>query len=334
MRFAVLICSTANMASSLFHSVAARRALPWILSGAVIAALAAAYHFAEPIHSPGSMNNLAGVHAGIHLENVPFVAYSGSRQAWSLKAKSVDITHSQYSATASIQSAQINEISEGTLFPSESGDDGLLPFTATTEPRKPAAPDKPLLTFRAHTGHYYVGGSHPLTPDLAGSYTARWQLVLEGDVRVRTRDGDELKTERLTIMGLTGINNHKEEQRLECDAGAVIARKDVSITANRLRYALEDHTVELLNGVRMVYKSGAIQSERTFWELKTNVVRMPDRCSGTMDDSTFTAGMLTLDLKKDAIRATGIRVLLPQDAGDGPTLPGEHAPAKMPGLRR
>ncbi len=316
------------------QSVAATRARPWIVSAAVVCTLAVAYHFAEPIHSPGNMFNTAGVHAGIHLENVPFVAYSGQRRAWSLKAKSVDITHSQYSSAATIQSALITSITDGLLFPSDpNGNDGLLPITAqTTDTAGHAKPgkDTPLLTFKAQTGHYFVGSTHPLPPDLAANYTCRWQLQLEGGVAIRTRDGDELKTERLTILGITGISNHKEEQRLECDAGALLSRKDVSINANRLRYALEDHTVELLNGVRLVFKSGTVQSERTFWALHENVIRIPDRCSGTLNGSAFSAAMLTLDLKNETSKATGFWVELSRDSEDLPSLPGTVTPAAIP----
>jgi hypothetical protein len=334
MRFAVLFCSTANMASPFLNSVAAKRMQPWLITGVVVGALAAAYHFAEPLHTSPGFNSSAGVHAGIHLENVPFVAYSGSRLAWSLKAKSIDITHSQYTSSAAIQSAQINEISEGTLYPSDPSENSLLPFSTAADAKQPISPDKPLLTFKAAVGHYYVGGTHPLTPDLAANYTCRWQLVLEGNVRIQTRDGDELRTDRLTMLGLTGISNHKEEQRLECDAGAVIARKDVSITANRMRYALEDHTVELLNGVRMVYKNGSVQSDRTFWELKANVVRIPDRCSGIMNESSFTAGMLTLDLKQDTIHAYGLQMFLGKDQDGMPVLPTIAQPGNVPRIKR
>ena len=147
------------------------------------------------------------------------------------------------------------------------------------------------------SGHYYIGSANALPADLNAVYAARWQLHLSGDVAVTTRDGNSLHTESLTMMELTNIKTHTIEQRLECDSGATVSRRGVKITANRLRYSLSDHTVELLDGVRCTFRGGSIQSQRVFWSLNDDVVQIPDPSTGILNGSVFAAKSITLDLR-------------------------------------
>jgi len=284
-----------------------RRMLPWLTPTVIVCSIAGLYRWSEPRRSvPTEFANRASAGVGIHLENAPFAAYSGGRKTWSLWAKSIDLEHSPNASAGSIQSASLTDIRSGVLY-SSSPTGSNLPLTSTPQPGPllsrvsssdvdtPSGP--PAVKFHAGSGHYYIGSAQPLPGDLNSTYTARWQLQLSGGVAVETRDGNSLHTESLTIMELTNLKTHLAEQRLECDSGATVSRRGVKITSNRLRYSLNDHTVELLDGVRGTFKEGSIQSQRTFWSLNDDVVQIPDSSTGILNGSEFGAQSITLDLK-------------------------------------
>ncbi len=243
---------------------------------------------------------------GIHLKNAPFTAYSGGRKAWSLWAKGIDLEHPEYGGAASFVSASLTDIRDGILYSvSPSEPDSALPLSSAPQ-------QSPILSrvnissgdtttaavkFHAGAGHYYIGSTQALPRDLSGIYTAHWQLQLSGGVAVTTRDGNSLHTQSLTMMELTNVVTHATEQRLECDAGATVSRKGVKITANRLRYSLSDHTVELLDGVRGDFHEGSIQSQRVFWSLKDDMVQIPDPSTGILNGNEIAAQSITLDIK-------------------------------------
>lgn len=240
------------------------------------------------------------------MENAPFAAYSGGHKAWSLWAKTIDLEHSPYSTASNVQSATLSDIRDGVLY-GTSPTESILSLNSAPRPKPlflPAAadPTAPLgpaaVRFHAKNGRYFVGSTQPLPGDLSANFSAHWQLNLSGDVAVQTRDGNSLNAESLTMMELTNLKTHRVEQRLECDSGATISRKGVKITANRLRYSLDDHTVELLDGVRGAFKEGDLQSQRTYWSLKDDIVQMPDPSTGILNGNRFSAESLTLYLKE------------------------------------
>ena len=141
----------------------------------------------------------------------------------------------------------------------------------------------------------------------------RLLLHLSGDVAITTRDGDTLRANAITVMEIVNRQTHKAEQRLQCDEGATIGRREVRIVANRMRYSIRDHTAELLDGVRATFKAGSFQSQRCFWSLEENIVRIPDPSSGMLDDNRFRAERVTLDLANDCYTATNGKLSFKSD---------------------
>jgi hypothetical protein len=286
-----------------------RKLLRWLVPVAIIGAVAGLYKWSEPSKTvSGQFVHGASVGVSIHLENAPFAAYSGGRKTWSLWAKGIDLEHPQFAGPGSFQSAALTDIRDGILFSvSPTLHESNIPLTSTpqgllqpsrTDPSQPSAADpEAAVKFHAASGHYYVGTIQPLPGDLNINYSARWQLRLSGGVAIATRDGNSLHTESLTMMELTNIKTHAIEQRLECDSGATVSRKGVSITANRLRYSLSDHTVDLLDGVSGSFKEGNIQSQRVFWSLNDDTVQAPDPSTGILNGNDFSAQSIMLDLK-------------------------------------
>jgi hypothetical protein len=123
------------------------------------------------------------------------------------------------------------------------------------------------------------------------------------------------------MMELTNNKTHGVEQRLECNSGARVTRRGVTISANRLRYSLSDHTVELLDGVRGAFKEGSIQSQRVFWSLNDDVVQMPDLSTGILNGSNFATQSVTLDLKNGLQIANHGSIYFRTDS-EGNSLPG------------
>jgi hypothetical protein len=304
-----------------------RRLLPWLTPAAIAGSIAALYHWSEPKKiATNPLLRGASVGVSIHLDNAPFAAYSGGRKTWSLWAKSIDLEHPEYAAAGSFASASLTDIRDGVLYsvsPTEHG--SSQPLTSTPQPAQllsrisssdSAAPSgPPAVKFHAGSGHYYLGSAQPLPGDLSSSYTARWQLQLSGGVAVTTRDGNSLHTESLTMMELTNLKTHGVEQRLECNAGATVIRKGVKISANRLRYSLSDHTVELLDGVRGSFREGSIQSQRTFWSLNEDTVQIPDASTGILNGNDFAAQSITLDLKNGRQMANHISIYFRTEKG-------------------
>src|SRR5260370_440523 len=82
----------------------------------------------------------------------------------------------------------------------------------------------------------------PMPPDLNGPFYALWQFHLTGNVDLKTRAGDHLQSESLSIMELVNRQTRKTERRMVCDSGAVITLNDIRIQANQLRYDPEART--------------------------------------------------------------------------------------------
>ncbi len=332
------------MMTRIFTRARTRSLVAWIIPLTLIGIVAALYRWSEPANVIPINNSSTSGKSGIVLRNAPFAAYSGGHKAWSLWAKSIELEHSQYASATSIQSAILTDIKDGVLY-ATSENQTILPLTsepavtsiakmpvstailhnrpgAHTAPGPEPAPDAPLgpvlLRFHAKSGHYTLGTAQDLTGDLTSTYTSKWRLQLEGNVAVTTRDGDSLHTESLMIIDLTNIKTHKEEQRLECNSGATISRKDSKITANKLRYALNDHTVELLDGVRGTFRTGNIQTQRTFWILDQNIIQVPDPSAGTLNGNQFSASSLTMDLKNGTQSANSLRIIFRTDSEGRP----------------
>lgn len=322
------------MAEPLRYRRSFRRIARWGLFLGLVIGVFLLYRWSDPYRLSGGNLPAAPATtttATIHMENAPFSAYPNGHKAWSLWAKSVDLEHPPYTPVTSFQSATLTDLRNGVLYASSPRETMLPPTEGSQPPPAPhlsqqkttglPAPSNPSLAkqgedtptgqgkepddsaplgpplayFRAQHGRYLQGQAEPLEADLSLNYTLQWQLKLSGDVDIKTPQGDELHTEALTILELTNLRTHQTEQRLQCDSGATIMRKDVKILANRLRYTLTDHTVELLDGVHGVFKDGAIQAERVFWALQDNVIRAPDTSTGTIQGQNFSAEGLVLD---------------------------------------
>ena len=331
---------TGSMNSAFWYRTSVQRSITWFILVGITLAIYGLYRWSEPTRvAPGTASH-GSPRVGIHLENVPFAAYSGGHKAWSLWAKGIDLEHSPYSSATSIQSATLTDIRNGVLYAS-SDTDAMLPVTMGTTPptagatgnqhSQPAGkPDHtidptgplgpPAVKFHAHSGRYFIGASERLPGDLSATFTAKWQLRLEGDVTVVTRDGDSLHAESLTIMQIVNQHTNRVEQRMQCDTGATVTRRDVKISANWLRYTLRDHTVELLDGVRAAFKAGNVQSERCFWMMSDDMVRIPDAATGTLDGNKFRANGLVLDMKHGQYTVSSGKILFQQESDGIPVI--------------
>jgi hypothetical protein len=297
------------------------RAAGWIAAIAVGVGVYLAYRWAEP--SPASFtasNNLSARPAGIRLENAPFTGYAQGQKAWSLWAKQIDLQRAQGAALGDIQSADLTDIRNGVLYQLPPEAAGLEPVSASSSgtavsPASARPPDKrkaaPYATFRAKHGHYTAGAqSSLLPPEMMPNYLVQWQFTLTDDVELRTRTGDRLRADSLTILQLWNRRTRRQERRITCDAGARVTREDVTIQANKARYDPAERVVECLGGVRGTFKGGMVQTERAFWSLKDHMLRCPETTAGRLRDMPFQTDNLTVDLKRGLVRANHVAALL------------------------
>lgn len=303
------------------------RGLRWLLATALLIggfyAVYRLYRWAEP--SPGAFGpfpNTAGTIVTMRMENAPFEGYTQGHKSWSVWAKRLDFERLSGSSFSSIQSISITDIREGKLF--------KVPDTPAVSPSAPASKQdsspvthaaSPTATFRARQGRYAINNLEPLPPDLLMSYTVQWQFKLLDDVDFRTRDGDELHADSMTILEMNNRRTGRLERRILCEKGATIRRKDTKIIANQMRYNPDERLVECLGGVRGTFKNGTVQTERAFWSLNEQVLRCPDKVSGVVDAGTFEADSLIIDQKRGLRRANGFHIRFRNREEDSLRLP-------------
>jgi hypothetical protein len=258
-----------------------------------------------PIINNGPQNDVA-----IRLTDAPFTGVNAGRKSWSLWAAQIDVTRVPGVELASTEHAMLTDIRAGKLYdvPDRDSPQGGSPAGArdvpavTTSPGK-AGNDQPIATFKADSGVYAVRELEPIPPEIALNYMVRWQFKLSGHVSFRSRSGDRLQSDRMTIFEMVNDRTHRLEQRVIFDNGATVTHKDVKITANHARYSPRERFVECVDGVRSVTKDGWFQTDRLFWSFKDRTIFCPDTTSGENRGSRFTATSLSMDLAQHITRA-------------------------------
>jgi hypothetical protein len=262
--------------------------------------------------------------ATVRLENAPFQGYADGRLTWSLCADQIEAQRVPGSSLSSVANATLTGIRDGALYEIPSDLDPILaktsPSSAPTQPlaavssanetllfdaKRPKTP--PAATFQAKQGFYTFGEVEPLPPALASLYTVKWRFKLAGNVDFRTRKGERLRADTLTILELMHRRTWRLERRILCETGVRVSSKGMEAISNHAVYFPKERTVECTGGVRGTSKEVTVQAERFFWFLGEETIRCPDTVSGTARGTPFTAEGLVIDMKRDILYAKRAR---------------------------
>jgi hypothetical protein len=122
-------------------------------------------------------------------------------------------------------------------------------------------------------------------------------------VDFRTKNGDRLQAEALTVVELMNRRTGRKERRILAETGVTVTGKNFTIRANQARYDPESRIVECLGGVRGTFPNGTAQAERAFWSLKEQTAHFPETTTGTARGMAFTTTDLVIDLKRRTLSA-------------------------------
>ena len=297
-------------------SLAIRRrlmvALSWCGVAAFFTAAILAYRWAEPSPAVLAARNAAGGGgATVRLLDTPFAGYINGARSWSIRAGQVDILRLPNATITNIQSADIEDIREGSLYepPSIRVPAAGVAVTRVMQAGGASPESGPVsATFKAKHGHYSAGALQAVPADLEMLFTVQWQFKLSGDVVFRTRANDVLSAPAMIVYSLLNRKSGLPEQRVLCDQGATLTHVGIAVTANSLRFNPKDRTVECLSGVRGTFKEGSVQAERVYWSLADEVLRCPESATGIIQGMPFSAEALTLDVKHRRHHGNRLRI--------------------------
>lgn len=311
------------------------RAVVWGLLSALAAGLFAAYRWSERERSRSVWNRpVTGASSGlVRLEKAPFQGYTNGRLSWTLQADLIELQRIPGGSLATVANATLTGIRDGALYdvpddlkpaltttpetavpsvkqavkkPAESPAE--MPLFSSSRPKTP-----PAATFQARLGFYTLGEVEPLPPSLSALYTLQWRFKLVGDVDFRTRSGDRLRAETLTILELMNRRSWRVERRILCESGVRVTSKNGEALSNHAEYFPKDRTIECSGGVRGTSKDITVQTERLFWFLKEETIRCPETASGTLRGTPYSAEGLVIDLKRNRLHANSLSLKIPLD---------------------
>ncbi len=262
-----------------------------------------------------------GSSVNLELEDAAFENFAGGAKNWSLKAGRILLERNAGSGATSLQSADIEDIREGSLFAAPEGggsgeQSGHTPVRAFSSHASASDVARPGLdaamtqsgadasaglmtaTFSAQHGRYVIGATEGLPSELLLAYAVQWQFRLTGNVKIRTREGYQLNAPSILILELFNRHTAKVERQMLCEQGAQVRAKGASLQANQARYNAASQTVECLGGVHGAMQKDSIQGDSMHWSLKDNIIRCPESASGIWQGAPFTAFNLTLDVKR------------------------------------
>ncbi|MDW8209226.1 MAG: hypothetical protein RMJ43_15430 [Chloroherpetonaceae bacterium] len=262
----------------------------------------------------------------VRLQNAPFQGYTAGRLAWTLRAAEIVLQRVPGGSLANVASADLHEIREGRLYDIPADVAASLPSSgpqiSPPSPRAAAGHSllspppvglKPAAIFRARYGRYAVGAAQTFPPEMNLLYTAQWHLSLGGDVELRTRRGDRLHAERMTLLELMHRRTWRLERRVLCEANVVVRSGDVEVRSARAEFTPRDRMVTCTDGVSVAYRRNTLRAERLIWLLQEQAVHCPETVQGSLQGTAFTAQRVAIDLKRRRIRAARIHLWIPED---------------------
>lgn len=273
-----------------------------------VAGVYALYRWAEPGPPPSHTASFQlGKTVAVRMVDAFFENRLGDRPTWSVHAAQIDLERLAASGSATqVQSATIQDIKDGKLYDLP----GEPPQTRKGNGPIPAS-TMPGVTFSARRGRYAAGVAETLPVELQGNYALQWQFELTDGAVIRTRAGDALKAQTITVMELRNRRTLRLERRLLCSDGAQITTHGVRMVANQARFNPDTRQVECLGGVRGTMNSDSLQAERLFWSLPEGAIRCPETATGTLQGAPFEATNLTVDTKRQRFHAAELRLHLP-----------------------
>ncbi len=291
-----------------------RRTLLWLIPlSLLVFSIYYVYRWAEP--NPDDLRRalepVVKKKAYLRLENAPFSASVENRKTWEVFAQKIEVEQMPGASVSDLQSATLTGIKDGKLYD--------LPRELTGDKSEPKnVTEKVEAVFRADAGRYAVNDTDPLPAELAMLYRAKWQLKLSGNVQIKTALGDALDAPVLTVLELERARDRKIERRILCPEGAAltIGRKNgktARLKANLIRFNPDERTVEALKGVAAVLSEGTAQTEHVYYDLKQEILLLPENSSGTLDGIEFIAQNLVIDLKHGTRRTKHARLQISED---------------------
>lgn len=286
-----------------------------------------AYRWAEHQRAhPGAPPPITtGSNVTVRLQNASFQGYTAGQLAWTLRAAEIVLQRVPGGSLANVASADLRDIREGRLYNIPADVTVSLPSPGSHVPPvarnaashslllPPPAGLTPAATFHARYGRYAVGAAQTLPPEMDLLYTAQWHLLLGGDVELRTRRGDRLQAERMTVMELMHRRTWRLERRVFCEANVVVHSGDVEVRSPRAEFTPRDRMITCTDGVSIAYRQNILRAERLIWLLEEQAVHCPETVQGSLQGTAFTAQRVAIDLKRRRLQAARIHLQIPED---------------------
>ncbi|MDE2126617.1 MAG: hypothetical protein KGJ62_08510 [Armatimonadetes bacterium] len=242
----------------------------------------------------------------IELDNVDFACTVGGAALWRIHADRITM-RAVAGAIGAMQEAHCAGL-RGSVYQSRgTGAPELTPSDAAMPHQSPDA------DFTAASGDWDVGGSTPLPASLAFLFNERWQLQLDGGVKLSLRNGHRLAAARMVIYELLNRATQHVERRVVCSSGAKVSVGKATMTAGGVVYDPHDRSVEADGGVGVTIQQAHLSASRAFWLTASQTLRCPEQSTGVVRGIRFQwTGLVVSMAKSDAIyRATAFRALVP-----------------------
>lgn len=241
----------------------------------------------------------------MRMENMAFTNFVNGHKSWSVNAKRLDVERDPFGAFSSIHNATLAGISNGALY--SAAPDNRPQHVSFSSRDSSLHPEQPVARFRADQGRFTLNPTEAPSADISLNDRVIWQFTLSHNVVFTTRDGDQFKTDAMTIAQVTAQTGGNEHQRIVCDSGATIQHQGVIVQANQVRFSPQDRQVECLGGVRVRSKLDTLQAERLFWSFADQTLRCPEAATGVVRGAPFTATNVTIDTRRHQISANHVQ---------------------------